>query len=53
MDGFADDFAVGGQALPADAAMPFFGVFAHQNAPTACLGSVARSVGEFWPAISE
>jgi len=29
VDGFADDFAVGCEALPADGAMPFFGVFAH------------------------
>ena len=31
VDGFTDDFAVGGEALPADGAMPFFGVFAHRS----------------------
>jgi len=43
VDWFADDFAVGCEALPADGAMPFFGVFAHQNAPTASFGMFAAT----------
>ena len=53
VDGFADDFAVGCEALPADGAMPFFGVFAHQNAPTASWGTVSVTYVACWPTISE
>jgi hypothetical protein len=54
VDGFADDFAVGGEALPADGAMPFFGVFAHQNAPTASSWSTKGfTYVECWPTIIE